>query len=77
MAIHPAVEEMTPAKANDYCKTLRFAGRLGCLPPESVLKKVKRNIFAVNEMLVQLGGTPFELNGIWRKTTDGIMLILS
>lgn len=60
VAIHPAVEEMTPAKANDYCKTLRFAGRLGCLPPESVLNKVKRNVFAVNEMLTQLGGTPFE-----------------
>ena len=60
VAIHPAAEEMTPAKANDYCKTRRFAGRLGCLPSESVLKKIKRNVFVVNEMLAQLGGTAFQ-----------------
>lgn len=60
VAIHPVAEEMTPAKANDYCKTRRFAGRLGCLPSESVLKKIKRNVFAVNEMLAQLGGTAFQ-----------------
>lgn len=60
ISINPAPEEMSPREAKEYCQNNIFAGQKYRLVPRAVMRNIFNNSLIINELLENLGGTPFE-----------------